>query len=59
MRLGEAGGAWPQAPSPFVKRLEAKNMFGISPAMMMRWTEGMMGQFGDNEDDCRGDVYGC
>ena len=39
--------------------LEAKNIFGISPAMMMRWTEGMMSQFGDNEDDCRGDVYGC
>ena len=30
---------------------EAKNMFGISPAMMLRWTEEMMSWFGNNEDD--------
>ena len=29
---------------------ETKNMFGISPAMMMRWAEGMMHQFENNED---------
>ena len=30
---------------------EAKNIFGISPAMMMRWTDEMMHQFENNEDD--------
>ena len=35
---------------------EAKNIFGISPAMMLRWTEGMMSQFGDNEEECGRDV---
>ncbi len=30
---------------------EAKNIFGISPAMMMPWTEEMMHQFESNEDD--------